>query len=302
MLDFLRDIYSSFRQTSLERVKSPFLGAFVFSWVGFNWQTLAILILSKKEIEERLSYINDHFDVGNFLLGPICTTVLISTLLPQINKIITRIQDKPKSDTIELNLTSKIRIAELQQSIADIDARKKLAEKKEEKYIEESIYQTKKDFEKSVEDLHMATELLEQTRNDAIELRGWLAKAESKLDVETTAKENIAKELLVEKETIKTLQRQTVELNQRLSSLKSIKYEYDSKESKLKNDIVISKQEKENITSMIEAVARTYPEIFIISENNGITSFDVKSSSKKPLLGLNKTLKEQRKNNDLTKN
>ncbi|MEQ0227592.1 hypothetical protein ABLV17_07385 [Klebsiella sp. CN_Kp091] len=302
MLDFLRDIYSSFRQTSLERVKSPFLGAFVFSWVGFNWQTLAILILSKKEIEERLSYINDHFDVGNFLLGPICTTVLISTLLPQINKIITRIQDKPKSDTIELNLTSKIRIAELQQSIADIDARKKLAEKKEEKYIEESIYQTKKDFEKSVEDLHIATELLEQTRNDAIELRGWLAKAESKLDVETTAKENIAKELLVEKETIKTLQRQTVELNQQLSSLKSIKYEYDSKESKLKNDIVISKQEKENITSMIEAVARTYPEIFIISENNGITSFDVKSSSKKPLLGLNKTLKEQRKNNDLTKN
>ncbi|MGU5938031.1 hypothetical protein [Klebsiella aerogenes] len=302
MLDFLRDIYSSFRQTSLERVKSPFLGAFVFSWVGFNWQTLAILILSKKEIEERLSYINDHFDVGNFLLGPICTTVLISTLLPQINKIITRIQDKPKSDTIELNLTSKIRIAELQQSIADIDARKKLAEKKEEKYIEESIYQTKKDFEKSVEDLHIATELLEQTRNDAIELRGWLAKAESKLDVETTAKENIAKELLVEKETIKTLQRQTVELNQRLSSLKSIKYEYDSKESKLKNDIVISKQEKENITSMIEAVARTYPEIFIISENNGITSFDVKSSSKKTLLGLNKTLKEQRKNNDLTKN
>lgn len=302
MLDFLRDIYSSFRQTSLERVKSPFLGAFVFSWVGFNWQTLAILILSKKEIEEKLSYINDHFDVGNFLLGPICTTVLISTLLPQINKIITRIQDKPKSDTIELNLTSKIRIAELQQSIADIDARKKLAEKKEEKYIEESIYQTKKDFEKSVEDLHIATELLEQTRNDAIELRGWLAKAESKLDVETTAKENIAKELLVEKETIKTLQRQTVELNQQLSSLKSIKYEHDSKESKLKNDIAISKQEKENITSMIEAVARTYPEIFIISENNGITSFDVKSSSKKPLLGLNKTLKEQRKNNDLTKN
>ncbi|EOT5958649.1 hypothetical protein ACK6GM_002363 [Escherichia coli] len=79
MLDFIRDIYASFRQTSLERVKSPFLGAFVFSWVGFNWQMLAILFFSTKDIEKRLVDINDSFGIGSLLLAPICTTALVMT-------------------------------------------------------------------------------------------------------------------------------------------------------------------------------------------------------------------------------
>lgn len=145
MLDFMKDIIGAFRQTSLERVKSPFLGAFVFSWFAFNWQALIILIFSEKTIEKKLGIINDHYDLGSFLLGPIFTSILITFLLPQINKIITKIQDKPNSDTLELTLASKIRVAELQQSIAEIEAKKKLADKKEEKYIEESIYRIKEE-------------------------------------------------------------------------------------------------------------------------------------------------------------
>ena len=143
MLDFIKDVIGAFRQTTLERVKSPFLGAFVFSWIAFNWQALVILLFSEKTVEKRLGIINDYYDVGSFVLGPICTSILITFLLPQINKIITKIQDKPNSDTIELTLNSRIKIAELQQSIAEIEARKKLADKKEEKYIEESIYRIK---------------------------------------------------------------------------------------------------------------------------------------------------------------
>ncbi|MCV3771456.1 hypothetical protein [Enterobacter sp. RD4-1-1] len=148
MLDFIKDVIGAFRQTSLERVKNPFLGAFVFSWIAFNWQALVILLFSERTIEKRLGIINDHYDIGSFLLGPICTSILITFLLPQINKIITKIQDKPNSDTIELTLNSKIKIAELQQSIAEIEARKKLADKKEEKYIEESIYRIKEENSK----------------------------------------------------------------------------------------------------------------------------------------------------------
>lgn len=145
MLDFIRDLYASFRQTSLERVKSPVLGAFVFSWIGFNWQMLAILFFSTNKIEDRIEYINKTFDIGSYLLGPIVTTGLICFLLPRANKLVTRIQDKPNSETVELTLSSKIKIAEQQQRIAEIDARKKLAEKKEEKFIEESIYKTKEE-------------------------------------------------------------------------------------------------------------------------------------------------------------
>ncbi|HCO0302163.1 TPA: hypothetical protein N7D69_003667, partial [Escherichia coli] len=129
MLDFIRDIYASFRQTSLERVKSPFLGPFVFSWLGFNWQMLAVIFFSTKSIEERLSLINKSFDVGDYIFAPICTTALIVIILPRFNKFITWVQDKPNSDTVEMSLVSKIKIAELQQSLAENEARKKLADK-----------------------------------------------------------------------------------------------------------------------------------------------------------------------------
>lgn len=139
MLDFIRDILASFRQASLERVRSPFLGAFVFSWLGFNWPMLAILFFSKREIEKRLVYIGDNFGIESFIIGPLCTSALIALLLPQINKLVTRIQDKPNTDTVEMSLESKIKIGKKQQEIAEIEARKKLAEKKEERNIEEGF-------------------------------------------------------------------------------------------------------------------------------------------------------------------
>ncbi|WP_105719646.1 hypothetical protein [Cronobacter dublinensis] len=142
MLDFIRDMIASFRQASLERVRSPFLGAFVFSWLGFNWQMLAILFFSNREVEKRLVYITDNFGIFRYIIGPLITTALIAYFLPKINKFVTHIQNAPNTETIEMTLQSKIKIAELQQSIAEIEARKKLSEKREEKFIEKDIHIT----------------------------------------------------------------------------------------------------------------------------------------------------------------
>jgi len=139
MLDFFKDIFASFRQSSLERIKSPFLGAFVFSWVGFNWQMLAVLFMSKQSIIGRIDYINAHFHISNYLLGPISTTVLICLILPLANKHITKLQKSTNQDTNELILQSKIDIAEKQVELAGYEAKKKLAEEREKKNIEASI-------------------------------------------------------------------------------------------------------------------------------------------------------------------
>ncbi|ROS02968.1 hypothetical protein [Raoultella terrigena] len=139
MLDFFRDMYSSLRQTSIERAKSPVLGAFIFSWLGFNWQMIAILIFSKREIEERLIYIQEHYDLSSYLIGPLCTTALISFLLPRANKFFTMLQNKPNQETINLTIASKKELAEKQQEIAEIEAKKSLAMKIEERKIDENI-------------------------------------------------------------------------------------------------------------------------------------------------------------------
>ena len=139
MFDFIKEIFASFRQASLERIKSPVLGAFVFSWLGFNWQMVAIVMFSDKAMESRIEYINQRFDIGDYLFGPIYVTVLICIILPQVNKWVTKIQGKPNSETVMLSLAAKISIAQQQQQIAEIEAKKKLAEKREEKNIEDEI-------------------------------------------------------------------------------------------------------------------------------------------------------------------
>ncbi|MBH3177343.1 hypothetical protein [Serratia ureilytica] len=150
MLDFIKDIFSAFKQNSIERIKNPFIGAFVFSWIGFNWQALAVLLLSEKDITKRLTYINETHNIGSFLLGPICTTILICWMLPEINKFFTRLQNKPNSETTDIIMQSKIDIAEKQLQISDIEAKKKLAIKREERNIEEGIESIKNEIENKI--------------------------------------------------------------------------------------------------------------------------------------------------------
>lgn len=181
MLDFIKDIFSSFRQTSLERVKSPVLGAFVFSWLGFNWQMVAIAMFSDKSMESRIEYINANFGIGSYLLGPICTTALLCFLLPRINKWVATFQDKPNTDAIKRALNSKIGIAKRQQKIADIEARKKLAEKREERHIEDEILlikqkniNTNKENESLNNRLSTCTTLLTESSDKIDDLSGKL--------------------------------------------------------------------------------------------------------------------------------
>ncbi|EPP0959122.1 hypothetical protein ACULX3_001736 [Cronobacter turicensis] len=213
MLDFIRDILASFRQASLERVRSPFLGAFVFSWLGFNWPMLAILFFSKREIEKRLVYIGDNFGIESFIIGPLCTSALIAFLLPQINKLVTRIQDKPNTDTVEMSLESKIKIGKKQQEIAEIEARKKLAEKKEERHIEEGIQQIKKEHEEAIRDINFARQQYKDITSKLNESIKFLTESKSQLSVEKEARAKIEKELLGVKEQGKVLTEKLISAN-----------------------------------------------------------------------------------------
>lgn len=139
MFDFFKDILSAFHKTSSERLKSPFLGAFVFSWLSFNWDSLAIIVFSKKDIEQRIQYVFSNHDVGSFLLAPLSIATVICLTLPEINKIFIKIQSKPIHEATTTAMLAKIALAEQQLQISEIEAKKRLAEKKEEKEIDQGI-------------------------------------------------------------------------------------------------------------------------------------------------------------------
>lgn len=290
MLDFIRDVFSSFRQTSLERVKSPYLGAFVFSWVGFNWQMLAILFFSKTSIEERLKYINANFDSGSYLLGPICTSALIVFLLPQINKAITKIQDKPNSETIELTLSSKIRVAELQQSIAEIEARKKLADKKEERYIEESISSIKNEnnklheqvlsFEIGVKELQVK---LSDSKAEESSLKAQLRAEKDSLEQSENARKKLSELNIELNSTIKDLDYERMQASHSILKL-------EEEIGKLQTNIETLNELKTTLTSQISNLANLYPGIFKIHLVDEVPHIALTENATRGLPNINRTM------------
>lgn len=290
MLDFLRDIFASFRQTSLERVKSPFLGAFVFSWIGFNWQMLAILFFSKNSIEERLKFINSNFDVWNYLSAPLCTSALIAFLLPQINKAITKIQDKPNSETIELTLSSKIRVAELQQSIAEIEARKKLADKKEERYIEESISLIKAEnkklhelvlsFEKEVKELQIK---LSDSKAEESSLKAQLRSEKDSLEQSESARKKLSELNINLNSTIKELDYERMQASHSILKL-------EEEIGKLQTDFENLNELKNTLTSQITNLSNLYPGIFRNHLVNGVPHIALTEKATKGLPNINRTM------------
>lgn len=290
MLDFLRDIFASFRQTSLERVKSPFLGAFVFSWIGFNWQMLAILFFSKNSIEERLKFINSNFDVWNYLSAPLCTSALIAFLLPQINKAITKIQDKPNSETIELTLSSKIRVAELQQSIAEIEARKKLADKKEERYIEESISLIKVD-NKRLHELVLSLEIevkelqvkLSDSKAEESSLKAQLRSEKDSLEQSESARKKLSELNIDLNSTIKELDYERMQASHSILKL-------EEEIGKLQTDFDNLNELKNTLATQITNLSNLYPGIFRNHLVNGVPHIELTENATRGLPNINRTM------------
>ncbi|MBH1918612.1 hypothetical protein [Serratia surfactantfaciens] len=234
MLDFIKDILSAFRQSSIERIKNPFVGAFVFSWLGFNWQVLAIILFSKKDVIERVDYIKEHYDVGHFILAPALTTIVICIILPLANKVFTKFQSKPISETTDILMQSKIDIAEKQLQIADIEAKKKLAIKREEKYIEQNIYE--------IRDKHSR---LERTAEEmTIELK--------KVKGALAASVNENAQIKTENSSLKEVYKiRETSLNEQIESLRKSILSLEKKEKDLHNEIKKSREKNDEYDKFI---------------------------------------------------
>ncbi len=234
MLDFIKDILSAFRQSSIERIKNPFVGAFVFSWLGFNWQVLAIILFSKKDVIERIDYIKEHYDVGHFILAPALTTIVICIILPLANKVFTKFQSKPIRETTDILMQSKIDIAENQLKIADIEARKKLAIKREEKYIEQNIYE--------IRDKHSRLE------KSAEEMTNELKEVKSAL----TSSVNENAKIKTENSSLKEVHKiREASLNEQIESLRKNILSLEKREKDLHNLIKKSKEKNDEYNKFI---------------------------------------------------
>lgn len=82
MKEFLQSIFKS----TEERIKNPFVAAFMTSWVLFNWKPILFLVFSAKNIEDKIKYIETSFsDICFVLWYPIASGIFYVLILPYLN-------------------------------------------------------------------------------------------------------------------------------------------------------------------------------------------------------------------------
>ncbi len=82
MKEFLQTLFKS----TEDRIKNPFIGAFLTSWILFNWKPILFLIFSSENIKEKIIYISDNYtDIWCYFLLPLLSAIFYIGILPYVN-------------------------------------------------------------------------------------------------------------------------------------------------------------------------------------------------------------------------
>lgn len=82
MKEFVQTIFKS----TEERIKNPFIGAFITSWILFNWKPILFSIFSSKNIEDKINFIDENFIETNHILWyPLFASIFYILVLPYIS-------------------------------------------------------------------------------------------------------------------------------------------------------------------------------------------------------------------------
>jgi hypothetical protein len=126
----MRELLNTFLDTTKERIKNPFIGAFIFSFIAFNWKAVFIIIFASKSIQEKIELIEtDYTGLLHNLWLPIIFAVFYVLILPYIMWFFDNISSKAiegrKENIVDqqlFDLQSKQRLAEQESKLEDIRA------------------------------------------------------------------------------------------------------------------------------------------------------------------------------------
>lgn len=121
-MDSLKDSVS---QALKERFTSPLWGYIILSWLGFNWQNLAWLFMSKQDVEKRIELItSQNWFYSHYLLLPIFVGGVLAASSPYFKVLLSIVHKKA-----EQQLTNVERDRSLNSLQIEIDIIEKTAER-----------------------------------------------------------------------------------------------------------------------------------------------------------------------------
>lgn len=141
----MKGIIRAILDTSKDRLKNPFIGAFAISWIAINWKPIATFLFSDETIEQRIKLIELNYEsTWNILFLPLIFAGIYIIVLPYLMLVF---------DIISNNAVKKRKENLFDHKFYDIEGRKKLAIGESELEDIKANYRKKADLNKKVQQL-----------------------------------------------------------------------------------------------------------------------------------------------------
>ncbi|MCL6409894.1 hypothetical protein EXT69_02895 [Pantoea agglomerans] len=147
MIDELKKPLEDIKDNFKSRLESPYWGFIFFSWLGFNWQNIARLLMSEKPVETRIIEItSQHLFFLHYWLAPVVLGVILAISTPYFQLLIGLAHSKAvqyKDNEIKaLKKTERENINDLE--IFQIDLEEKIISKRQESRVRQEMIESRK--------------------------------------------------------------------------------------------------------------------------------------------------------------
>lgn len=174
----IADLIKSLIDSSKERIKTPITGAFIISFIAYNWKAILFLLFSTATIEDKLTFVSYKYCTFYAILWPVVIAVSYSVAIPYLMMFIEEVNKKAKHSR-QINIYDekidevilKIKLADEELKLQDKLSRNQEKEEMLNKIQElENNIKTKSESQKAIEDDY---------RNQITDLTRRLSKANS---------------------------------------------------------------------------------------------------------------------------
>jgi hypothetical protein len=113
----ITELLETLFSTANQRIKSPFFGSFIFSWIIINWKPIFYVLFSDDKISIKIKNIEDSYEfIQNSLLYPLLLSFIYVVIFPYINQFIHWLTIKAeKSKRVEYHKLKKEQIENSQE-------------------------------------------------------------------------------------------------------------------------------------------------------------------------------------------
>lgn len=164
----LKELATSFKAILYDRIVSPLSGAFIVSWLVFNWKIIVLLILGETPILDRIKFIEDNYlSEKSLLISPILSTLFLIIVYPWLSNIAYWIWQKALS--FKVNTRIKFENSSPLTLEQSIELRKEI-QRKDREFVE--LLSDKNEKIKSLdENINFLNGLLNEKEKDLLQLK-----------------------------------------------------------------------------------------------------------------------------------